>query len=193
MGSKKVDEDMRREPETKKLICEKMLELMQTKNCMSIKVTELTRKANISRGTFYIYYDSIFDVIQGMEDEFIEGAKQASRKVPILKERSMEETRSLLVYIQENVEVFKALSGPNGDPSFETRFMNAFAPEKYRPITKVNEEKHSKVEQKLVIEHAKAGRWAIFKWWASHEDEVSMDELVYLIYRINHQTVALLE
>jgi AcrR family transcriptional regulator len=64
---------MLRKSDTETIIIEKFLELMRQKSCFKIKVTELIKLANISRSSFYDYFDSIYDVIQSIEDNFILG------------------------------------------------------------------------------------------------------------------------
>ena len=55
---KKEDRRVRR---TKKLLTQALTELMQQKQIKDITVTELTEKADMNRGTFYLYYRDVFD------------------------------------------------------------------------------------------------------------------------------------
>lgn len=183
---------MLRESETSKLLKEKMLELMQTKSCLQIKVTELTRYANVSRGTFYLHYDSIYDVIQKIEEDYIEAEKQAIFSDPLLKDKDMDYYRRLISFIRDNNYVFRTLSGPNGDPSFQSRFMRSFTDGFYERILGESKIHLTQAERTLIFENVMAGRWAMYIWYASHEDEISIDDMCSLIDRLNRQVLALL-
>ena len=61
---KKEDRRVRR---TKKLLTQALTELMQQKQIKDITVTELTEKADMNRGTFYLYYRDVFDMIEKIE------------------------------------------------------------------------------------------------------------------------------
>ena len=45
------------------------MELLAEKSAKSISVRELTERADINRGTFYIHYRDVGDLLQRLEDE----------------------------------------------------------------------------------------------------------------------------
>lgn len=184
---------MLRGPTTEDYLCEKMVELMETNPCLQIKVMELTQYAKVSRGTFYLYFNSICDVIQKLEDDYIAGAKQLASKSPTSPHKSYDDTRAQITYLKENMRVYRALVGPNGDPAFQPRLMNALASWFYDRNLKDRGSKLTPTERRLVYEHVMGGRWAIYKWWAFHEDEMTVDEMTQMIRRIDKQMVSLLE
>lgn len=57
---------------SKKLIKDAVLTLLCTKDPVDIKVTEITKLAEINRGTFYAHYDTVYDVIDEIEDDMID-------------------------------------------------------------------------------------------------------------------------
>ena len=57
---KKEDRRVRR---TKKLLTQALTELLQKKQVNEITVKELTDLADMNRGTFYMYYRDIFDML----------------------------------------------------------------------------------------------------------------------------------
>lgn len=67
---------------TRKLIKNAFAELLEeNKEINNITVTELTKRADISRGSFYTHYDNIYDVAQEMEDELQDVAFSGLKKV----------------------------------------------------------------------------------------------------------------
>jgi ACT domain-containing protein len=53
-----------------------LLEKMKNQDIHTIKVKELVDCLHISRSTFYLYYASIFAVLQDIEDIFLKGFNQ---------------------------------------------------------------------------------------------------------------------
>lgn len=78
----KLQEINKGSKKTRNLIKNAFAELLEeNKEINNITVTELTKRANISRGSFYTHYDSIYDVAQEMEDELQEIAFSGLKKV----------------------------------------------------------------------------------------------------------------
>ena len=69
MEAKKEDRRVRR---TKKLMTQALTQLLQQKQVNEITVKELTDLADMNRGTFYLYYKDIFDMLEKIEDELFE-------------------------------------------------------------------------------------------------------------------------
>lgn len=116
-SEKKEDRRVRR---TKKLLTQALTQLMQEKQINEITVRELTDLADMNRGTFYLYYKDIFDMLEKIEDSMF------STLNDILdlhkKEAAGLETRPLLkdlfVFIEENKDMVQVLLSPHGDISF---------------------------------------------------------------------------
>lgn len=56
---------------TKNAIFEAFKQLVQQKDMADISISELTQKANITRSTFYMYYDTVGDVRADIENEIV--------------------------------------------------------------------------------------------------------------------------
>lgn len=108
---------------TKKIIKEVFAELLEeNKKINNITVTELTKRANISRGAFYTHYDSIFDVIQEMEDEIQEIAFSGLKKVS-----SYEDYIDFIFdYLKSKEELYNKLLQSNDSILFINRFSKKF-------------------------------------------------------------------
>ena len=62
----------RRVVRTKQQIRRALIELLAEKGESSIAVRELAQRANINRGTFYIHYKDIHDLVSQLMEEAIE-------------------------------------------------------------------------------------------------------------------------
>lgn len=125
---KKTD---RRIIRTNRIIQDTLTELMKEKGFERITVNELTAKADINRGTFYLHYRDKQDLLEQSEDEIITGINKilvAAQKLSpeeILYYNSHDEPFPFIVklfeYISDNSSFVKTLLGPKGDPSFQAK------------------------------------------------------------------------
>ncbi len=116
---------------TKGAIREALTELIEEKGFEAITVKDITTKANINRGTFYIHYQDKYDLMTKCQEEIMEEMSSIARKmIPnILSEleaRSSGITSftlavSIFEYLNDNRGFMKAVLGPNGDLTFQTK------------------------------------------------------------------------
>ena len=114
---KKEDRRVRR---TKKLLTQALTQLLQEKQINEITVKELTDLADMNRGTFYLYYKDIFDMLEKIED----GLFEALDGIVSLHEHDdvSHQTKPILLdlfhFIEENQEMCRVLLSPHGDMNF---------------------------------------------------------------------------
>ena len=114
---KKEDRRVRR---TKKLLTQALTQLLQGKQINEITVKELTDLADMNRGTFYLYYKDMFDMLEKIED----GMFEALDAIVSLHEHDdvSQQTKPILLdlfrFIQDNQEMCRVLLSPHGDMNF---------------------------------------------------------------------------
>ena len=114
---KKEDRRVRR---TKKLLTQALTQLLQEKQINEITVKELTDLADMNRGTFYLYYKDMFDMLEKIED----GMFEVLDAIISLHEHDdvSQQTKSILLdlfdFIEENQEMCRVLLSPHGDMNF---------------------------------------------------------------------------
>lgn len=117
LTEKKEDRRVRR---TKKLLTQALTQLLQEKQVNEITVRELTDQADMNRGTFYLYYKDIYDMLEKIEDSMFSALNQIMDLHE--KEAAGLQTRPLLLdlfhFIEENKEMVRVLLSPNGDINF---------------------------------------------------------------------------
>jgi len=187
--------DILRTPDTEKLICSKLIEMMETTPFYQIKVSHLVNNAVISRSTFYLYFDSIYAVIQKIEDDFIENMPIGSFSVGNSNTKFdpvdlSSELYAGVEYMKQNINTFRVLSGNNGDPSFQSRLMNRSWKLMKNRFTSLSD--GSATEKRLVFEYLLGGQWSLIKWWASHENELTTKDVSILIGKLMSQAFNLL-
>ena len=117
---KKEDRRVRR---TKKLLSQGLIELMQHKQVKDITVRELADLVDVNRGTFYLYYRDIFDLLERLEEDLFEQLNEvilAHKGEPVLAHiRPM--LTDVFHIVAENKEICRVLLSDNGDIKFLQR------------------------------------------------------------------------
>ena len=176
--------------EKKSLICEKLLDLMEEQSFFSIKATAFIAYAGISRSTFYFYFDSLYDVLQMIEDEFMEGLLPESEIVETARAKQPTKLGASFIskvdYIERHKRTIRILTGENGDPSFVPRLIN-----RNKRINREGLRGSSKLDAdgiELMAEYMAAGQVQALKWWAASEDGM---ELCDVLRALERNTIAL--
>jgi|ADurb_Val_03_Slu_FD_contig_41_1157188_length_886_multi_3_in_0_out_0_1 AcrR family transcriptional regulator len=110
----------RRVRKTKKNLKESLATLLLEKNINDITVQELVNRADINRGTFYLHYRDIYDMLSQIEAEMLEELDDISRLFPVQqpKESPGPYISAMFQYIADNQTFCKMLLGPYGDMAF---------------------------------------------------------------------------
>lgn len=120
MNPKGINRSVRK---TKDKLRQALTQLLSQKPLNHITVREIAEIVDINRGTFYLYYKDVYDMIEKLElemlDEFNDIVKLRISKnkneppEPILSD--------VFTFLSENADMCLVLLGPNGDLSFINR------------------------------------------------------------------------
>lgn len=113
----------RRVRKTKAQLRHCLAELMKTKKVNEITVKELTEMADLNRGTFYLHYRDVFDLLEQTIEELHGEFDQALSKFAYVlpKEHPAPMLQEIFSLILENREIIGILLGENGDLGFVGR------------------------------------------------------------------------
>jgi AcrR family transcriptional regulator len=174
---------------TKEKIKESLLEIMKTKDITHVKVTELSDMMGISRGTFYLYYDSVYSVLQEIEDAYF--ALNARVFTKYLSYPCDDKyfnyphpaALAAVQMIREHENLHKSLLGPCGDRLFQHRcdkiveefIINRAISEGYLVI----EDKYRGVVAASIL----GSQRALFLYIATENLKATDEELAVILYR----------
>lgn len=116
-GLDKLD---RRTRKTREALYVAMAELLSEKRLQDISVTELARRADVNRSTFYMHFQDVYSMAECMQHDFTETVKAVLReRGDELATGSVEPTlRSLYSYFRDNRKMFDIVFGAKGVDSF---------------------------------------------------------------------------
>lgn len=125
---------------TKLLIKQAFFDLLEKKPFEKITIKDITDKAMINRGTFYLHYCDKYDLLESYEDQVIDDLRVYT---DLITPESMEESKRknlplphlipLLTYIEEHPSFFLLISNNETSSSFYRKMSAAF----YTRLSKV--------------------------------------------------------
>lgn len=122
MTQEKVDRRVRR---TKALLLQGLIQLMEEKDIKDISVKELSDLADINRGTFYLHYNDVYDMLNKIEEELfrefndiLERDLTGAGSSPVIPRPVL---LDLFVFLGRNRDLSRVLIGPHGDLAFLNR------------------------------------------------------------------------
>lgn len=119
---------MQRNTETRGLIKEAFTVLMKEKGFQTLTVSDITRKAGINRGTFYLHYVDKYDLLEKLEEDLLDDLTEILLKKydnhfdnpkEIIPYQAI---LSALYYVKDDFDFIQVLISKNGDMSFINRF-----------------------------------------------------------------------
>lgn len=121
MAAENLDRRVRK---TRALLKQGLIQLMQSKDIRDISVKELSDLADINRGTFYLHYNDIYDMLEKMEDDLFVQFNEILDRNFAGDVNSLSATPALLeifTFLDNNRELSKVMIGPHGDLAFVNR------------------------------------------------------------------------
>lgn len=161
-----VNDNDSRVKRTKKLIRKGLAELAKEKSINKITVKELTDLIEINRGTFYLHYKDIFDLVESIEnslyDEFNEIIKTVNPNT--ILETPIDILEKFCVFISENADAFVMLIGENGDANFVYRIGTVMNDAVFELFSSIYPKMDS-VRYSFTYEYCKYGSVGLIRCW----------------------------
>lgn len=164
-----------------------LLQFLKSQDIHTIKVKQLVDSLNIGRSTFYLYYDSVFSVLQDIEDTFFEGLQTIANLFWSYPPNShyLKEPHPIIlkamVYLKDNQETAKILWGPYGDQIFKIRCQ--------KMVTHAFYPKHifsSQTDEDMIYHSAfmVGGHLELVNCWINRDCDYPVESVTLLIYRL---------
>ena len=183
MENIKEDRRIRR---TKKLLKQALAQLMDEKDFKDITVKDITERADLNRGTFYLHYTDTYDILNKIEDEIlkniqnmidqnIEKTNASDSVIPALK--------PIAEYIMENADICRCLINNKASVDFIEKFQNLIYDNCSDIIKRRHNVKDSK-QNEFYLSFITLGVIGMVKKWLETKPMVSAEEIVVFVNQI---------
>ena len=171
---------------TKKLLRKGVAEIGKTKSVNKITVKELTDLVEINRGTFYLHYKDVYDLVDSIENELCEEFDQKVLTVTPddILHRPVDVLETFFDYFKTHRDIINVLMGENGDAKFVYRFgelMNVKILELFKQIfPNMSMERYD-----FAYNYGKFGYVGILHCWATQYPQLSSREIAEKTLTLN--------
>lgn len=188
MSEKAAD---RRVIRTKRMIRDALTELMEEKGFEGITVRDLTEKASINRGTFYLHYRDKYDLLEQSEEEIIIEMEQIVNEIKpkdAIAYTSQNEPFPIILklfeYFQENASFMKVILGPNGDASFQVKMKELIKKTFWKKIAEEIKIEEMLVPAEYLISYVSSAHLGVIQHWLESGMEKSPQEMTLILAKM---------
>lgn len=175
MAQEKMDRRVRR---TKTLLLQGLIQLMGEKDIKDISVKELSDLADINRGTFYLHYSDVYDMLGKIEEELFQEFNDILERDLALDGSGPVIPRPVLldlfIFLDHNRALAKVLIGSHGDMAFVNRLKD-LVKEKLRML--MDHAERSVEHFEYFYSFMVSGCIGVIECWLNQESPVSPEEI----------------
>ncbi|WMT43066.1 TetR/AcrR family transcriptional regulator [Paenibacillus sp. D2_2] len=180
---------------TKNAIKLALIELVLEQGFESVSVKDITNKAGINRGTFYIHYTDKYDLMNKSQEEVMKELSSVINKhyPNIITEFSKDETSkipfrlSVIIfrYLDENSDFIKAVLSPQGDLSFQLK-LKRFMWEVlfHKNFNDLLDNKKTLIPKNYIISYVASAHIGIIQEWIENGKKESPEEMAHILSTI---------
>lgn len=173
---------------TKSKIIRAFVDVAKEKSVAAVTVSDIIKKSNINRSTFYRHYIDKSDLIEKVEDSVINQIRNANKS---FQETDMEHiytvaekfVYNLLTVIEENQPILSVLISEKGEISFAIKLLHFFNELVESTAQEFGEGMDSK-ERKLFAAYNSSTALGTIIFWIHHFDEYDKEYVYqFLLHR----------
>jgi len=176
---------IRKKPEltalTKRALTDAFWELYCGKKIDHITVKEITDRAGFNRGTFYVYFKDVYDVLAQIENSLIPDVRLEAVDASQFADLRTVIALSVAQY-EKHAKYLRVLLGPDGDPTFPVRMKAAVKPLLVHGLESTGVIVTAKVD--YTIEYLFSASIGVLTYWFTRKGSIPIDELVGLLHSL---------
>lgn len=182
----------RRKERTKQQLHKALLELIEERGLEGITVSDLTQRAEINRGTFYLHYKDVPDMLDQSKMAFLQGLRTILVELDLdrVVERAIADELDpgmveIFTFIAENADMFRLLLGPGGDSFFGDQVIQLLKEHLYLklPFWQL-EQARLNIPSDFLIAYVSAANLGFLHHWLESGMKQSPEEFARMVVRL---------
>lgn len=182
----------RRAKRTKRMIKAALTEIIEEKGCNNISISDITTRADINRGTFYLHYTDKYDLLEQFEAETIKELDErinVSDYISILNDDYLNKPLPFMVnmfeYLKENSAFMKAILGPKGDPQFHSKMKEYITSYLFgKKFIKLINQENMLVPESYFISYILSAHLGVIQQWLVNNTKESPEEMALILTKL---------
>jgi len=180
----RVEKESAKVKQTKKVLKDAFIELHRHKPIEKISIKEITELTGVNRGTFYIHFNDIYDLLEQIENEFLTDSEEIIKRFLTLGEHTFEENfrnptngfLEVLRYIRSREKYIPVLFG---NAAFKKSFKSHIKQLLYNHLKSLG--LRDLVLDDFQLEYISSADMGIILYWVDTGMKISEEELVQRI------------
>jgi hypothetical protein len=165
--------------QTRQNLLEAFWSFYTTKRIDKITVKEITNKAGYNRGTFYEYFQDVYEVLEVIENISLPTLDELPPLVDV-NSNSPGFINSFMALYQEKYKYYNHLLGDNGDPAFQRKLKNSLKSSIILALK--NKEEVDLEEIDIMLEYILSGMIGILIYMFQQKPNLSKEKIISLQY-----------
>ncbi|MFT9373976.1 TetR/AcrR family transcriptional regulator [Liquorilactobacillus hordei] len=176
-----------RTEETKKLIVNAFIELLNIKDAAHINVIDIAKKAHVDRGTFYRYFENKQALIEDCEEDFLDKLYFVHKD--LLSEAKKRNDYSdmssfieqILTTIEENIHMVNALLNKTGNISFQEKLRGFLIEQNIMTFKQLTNHKKLTKQTDILANYTSSAVLGVIKFWSGNYNTYEKSDIVTFI------------
>lgn len=151
--------------------------LLNAKRIDHVSIKELTQISNVARSTFYAYYDNVDNLLEEIEDTFIENLNTLDQSITDSDQHNFTYFYEVLSYVEKNSNLLSALLIKDYDDRLVKKWKKAIKANLYKRFKL----EKSNIKSDLLFEMTASEVISADIFYLKHKDEVDRNFILELI------------
>jgi len=177
--------------QTKNEIKQALISLLEEKNFNTVTVRDITARAKINRGTFYLHYLDKYDLLEKCEQEIFEDFHEIGQMMlPSNMKEFLKADQphpfliNIFTYFQNNALFLKVLLGPNGDPSFEEKLRAHIIKKMFANVSNFVKVEELNFPFEVLTEFISSAVVGVVRYWLNTNMQQTPEEIAAMMFQI---------
>lgn len=183
----------RRTIRTKKVIIRALSQLIEEKGFNNISITDLTTRADINRGTFYLHYTDKYDLLEKVENEIIQEIQSQTKDIDYINMLNADVVNEpvpfiikLFECIKENADFMKVVLGPKGDPLFQGKLKKLMRTNLFeRKLVNGCNKENMMIPEEYFISYLISAHLGVVQQWLEGDMDKSPMEMALILSKMS--------
>lgn len=172
--------NLEKQERTRKKIQDAFMKLYKKNTLEKISMRQVAELAGVTRSTVYVYFDSVYDILEVIEQELYEGLgtyfeQYSGDMLEKNSEAQQDSTVKWFKYCMANRNYLLALLGPSGDPSFEYKLRKRLKVDLNRMMDE--DGMRNDYLRKYAVEYMAGATISLMRYWLECNENLPAEDI----------------